>query len=81
MAYKVKIIDEKLVEKFLVLWKPLCPYCKREMLPIGPIEYFCNFDPCEVWNKHISFEINIIYNIPEKKEKVSDTMKSKRKKK
>ena len=73
------ITETAFIDMILKKWKPKCRLCEREMLPIGPRESFCNFDPCKVWNKPISFEMNILYNIPEEKEKVSETMKSKRK--
>ena len=80
MAY-YPVTDLVLIDNFLKIYKPKCSSCDREMLPIGPEEYFCNFDPCVRYNMHTRLAIYVEHQLKGCEDVLSKQTSSKKTKK
>ena len=55
----MQVTDITQINVILKMIRPKCESCTREMLPIGPDIYFCNYEKCKNHNIHMEITINL----------------------
>lgn len=63
MIRQYKIVEMNFIDIILKKWKPKCIFCKRELLPMGPNQYFCNYEKCNLINKIVVMSILVEYSV------------------